>query len=86
MGLVDEVTDGDPAEAALAWARKHLLPRSVSSVRLAVRAVRASLRARLATELPAIERLYLEELMKTSDAVEGLRAFLEKRPPAWRNA
>lgn len=85
MGLVDEVTEGDPAEAALAWARKHLLPRSASSVRFAVKAVRASLRARLATELPAIERLYLEELMATSDAVEGLTAFLEKRPPAWRN-
>lgn len=86
MGLVDELADGDPAEAALAWARKHLLPRSASSVRFAVKAVRASLRARLVAELPVMERLYLDELMATSDAVEGLNAFLERRKPVWRNA
>jgi cyclohexa-1,5-dienecarbonyl-CoA hydratase len=86
MGLVDEVTDADPAEQALGWARTHLLPRSASSLRFAVRAVRAALRKRLATGLPEIERLYLEELMRTDDAVEGLTAFLEKRAPDWRHA
>jgi cyclohexa-1,5-dienecarbonyl-CoA hydratase len=86
MGLVDEIVDGDPAEHALVWARAHLLPRSASSLRYAVRAVRAGLRRRLAEELSGIERLYLDELMRTGDAVEGLTAFLEKRPPAWRHA
>jgi cyclohexa-1,5-dienecarbonyl-CoA hydratase len=51
-----------------------------------VKAVRAGLRARLAAELPPIERLYLDDLMATHDAVEGLQAFLEKRRPTWRNA
>lgn len=86
MGLVDEVVDGDPLEAALDWARRHLLPKSASSLRLAVRAVRGDLARRLAVELPDIERLYLDQLMATSDAVEGLKAFLEKRSPVWRNA
>lgn len=86
MGLVDEVTDGDPMEAALGYVHQHLLPRSASSLRFAVRAVRASLRAQLATELPVLERLYLDELMATGDAVEGLQAFLERRPPRWRDA
>ena len=85
IGLVDEMVDGDPADAAAAYARTHLLPKSGSSLRFAVRAVRTSLRARLVTDLPAVERLYLDELMATSDAVEGLRAFLEKRPAVWRN-
>jgi cyclohexa-1,5-dienecarbonyl-CoA hydratase len=34
----------------------------------------------------ALERagqLYLNDLMQTDDAREGLRAFLEKRAPAW---
>ena len=53
---------------------------------LATRAVRAGLVSALKTELPEIERLYLDELMQTSDAVEGLRAFLEKREPRWRHA
>jgi cyclohexa-1,5-dienecarbonyl-CoA hydratase len=32
-----------------------------------------------------VERLYLEELMSTVDAIEGLEAFLEKRQPSWQN-
>ncbi|MCL5287289.1 MAG: enoyl-CoA hydratase/isomerase family protein [Acidobacteria bacterium] len=30
------------------------------------------------------EELYLDELMKTEDAQEGIRAFLEKRAPVWQ--
>lgn len=86
MRLVDQLVDGDPAEAALAWARTHLLPKSASSLRYAVRAARAGLRARLAAELPSIERLYLDGLMSTADALEGLRAFIERRPAVWRDA
>ncbi len=83
MGLVDEVVDIAPADAALDFARRHLLPKSASSLRFAVRAIRQDLRARLAAELPALERLYLHELMATGDAREGLHAFLEKRRPIW---
>jgi cyclohexa-1,5-dienecarbonyl-CoA hydratase len=86
MRLVDQVVDGDPAEATLAWARTHLLPKSASSLRYAVRATRAGLRARLAAELPAVERLYLDGLMSTADALEGLTAFVERRNPVWRDA
>jgi cyclohexa-1,5-dienecarbonyl-CoA hydratase len=85
LGLVDEIA-GEPAAAALAWARTHFAARSASSLRLAVRAVRASLVAKLRTELPALEAIYLDELMRTHDATEGLTAFLEKRPAAWRHA
>lgn len=86
MGLVDQIATDDPMDDALAYARTHLLPRSGSSLRLAVRALRRNLRTRLRTELPVIERMYLDELMPTADAVEGLRAFLDKRQPAWRDA
>jgi cyclohexa-1,5-dienecarbonyl-CoA hydratase len=85
MRLVDQVADGDPADAAIAWARTHLLPKSASSLRYAVRASRLALRARLAHELPAIERLYLDGLMSTADALEGLKAFMERRPAQWRD-
>ncbi len=34
--------------------------------------------------LARAERIYLEELMKTADAQEGIKAFLEKRQPQWR--
>jgi cyclohexa-1,5-dienecarbonyl-CoA hydratase len=86
IGLVDEVSDGDPMDAAVAWARTHFGAPSASSLRLAVRAVRASFVQRFRADLAVIERLYLEELMPSHDAVEGLQAFLEKRPPAWKDA
>jgi len=35
--------------------------------------------------LKAIEKIYLNQLMKTQDAMEGLKAFLEKRNPTWKN-
>jgi cyclohexa-1,5-dienecarbonyl-CoA hydratase len=35
--------------------------------------------------LEAIEKIYLNQLMKTHDAMEGLKAFLEKRKPTWKN-
>jgi cyclohexa-1,5-dienecarbonyl-CoA hydratase len=33
--------------------------------------------------LARAEKVYFEELLKTADAQEGIRAFLEKRPPKW---
>jgi len=35
--------------------------------------------------LRAIEKIYLDQMMKTHDATEGLKAFLEKRKPVWKN-
>jgi cyclohexa-1,5-dienecarbonyl-CoA hydratase len=35
--------------------------------------------------LTEVENLYLNELMKTEDAIEGVRSFMEKRKPEWRN-
>jgi cyclohexa-1,5-dienecarbonyl-CoA hydratase len=84
LGLVDEVAE-DPSAAALAWARTHLLPRSASSLRHAVRALREGRARRLLDDLAGVERLYLGSLAATKDAEEGLRAFLEKRPPRWRD-
>lgn len=82
IGLVDQVDD-DPVAAALAYARKFLLPKSASSLRLGVRAVRMGWNERFLAELDRVESLYMKELMSTKDAVEGLTAFVEKREPAW---
>jgi len=82
LGLVDAL-DEHPDAAALAWVEEHLLPHSASSLRFATRAARLDFTRRLGVPLEALERMYLDELMATRDAVEGIRAFLEKREPAW---
>jgi cyclohexa-1,5-dienecarbonyl-CoA hydratase len=82
MGLVDEMVD-DPGAAAVEYATKLLLPKSASSLRIAVKAIRGDFGERFRQSLAEVERLFLEELMATEDANEGLRAFLEKRDPAW---
>ncbi len=84
-GLVDEVTP-DPTAAALDYARRNLLQHSASSLRCAVRAVRLGYYQRVFGNLEEAERLYLEDLMPTADAVEGIESFLQERKPVWRNA
>jgi cyclohexa-1,5-dienecarbonyl-CoA hydratase len=84
MGLVAEVVE-DPGERALAWAREHLLPKSAAALRFATQALRESWRPAFEERLACLERTYLDELMQTADAREGLQAFLEKRTPQWED-
>ncbi len=84
IGLVDEIAD-DPEEAALSYARTQYGPRSASSLRMATRAIRSAWELRFFEDLDKVERLYLDELMKTHDAVEGIEGFLAKRKPEWKN-
>lgn len=84
MGLVD-VVDENPETAAVAWVESHLKPKSASSLRMAVRAARAGYCRDVIARLSEVEDLYLNELMSTRDAVEGLEAFIAKRQAKWEN-
>jgi cyclohexa-1,5-dienecarbonyl-CoA hydratase len=84
LGLVNAVAP-DPEAAALAYYDAHLAGRSASSLGFAARAARLGFAERVRSKLAAVEQLYLEKLMQTSDPVEGLKSFLEKRPPRWED-
>jgi cyclohexa-1,5-dienecarbonyl-CoA hydratase len=58
---------------------------SAPVLRLAKRATLRPFRQVFPRSLEEVERLYLQDLMVTRDAQEGLAAFLEKRQPAWRH-
>ena len=81
-GLVDALAD-QPTEALLQWHRENLVPHSASSLRHVVRAARRTYYQQVFSTLDALEQDYLEALMHTHDAVEGITAFLEKRSPQW---
>jgi cyclohexa-1,5-dienecarbonyl-CoA hydratase len=54
-------------------------------LKLAKEATLAGLNDDMDKGLKAIEKIYLDRLMKTKDALEGLKAFLEKRKPTWKD-
>ncbi|MDH5331398.1 MAG: cyclohexa-1,5-dienecarbonyl-CoA hydratase [Aquincola sp.] len=83
-GLVHAVAD-DPEAAALSWFHEHLQGKSAASVACATAAARGALRREVRTRLAEVERLYLDKLMATRDANEGLVAFLAKRKPQWEH-
>jgi cyclohexa-1,5-dienecarbonyl-CoA hydratase len=85
LGLVQAIAD-DPAAASLEYFDQHLAGKSASSIGFAVRAARTGMLDEAKRRIAAVEKLYLEGLMATHDAVEGLDAFLAKRAAAWRHA
>lgn len=86
LGIVNELCPaGTLDDAVAAFVNEHFVPRSPASLRVATRAVREPEREALLARLDAAERLYLDELLALHDGVEGIQAFLDKRPPEWKN-
>ncbi|MBW6486722.1 MAG: enoyl-CoA hydratase/isomerase family protein [Syntrophobacterales bacterium] len=85
LGLINQVVGRDELETATAAFLKPYLRLSAEVLRLTKKAVKAGLMDPLEPSLQTIEAIYLQELLKTTDAQEGLVAFLEKRKPQWRN-
>lgn len=83
MGMVRVAAD--PGEAALAYFAEHLEPKSASSLRHAVKAARFDYAERIRAKIARVERMYLDELMTSHDAVEGLAAFAGKRTAQWQH-
>jgi cyclohexa-1,5-dienecarbonyl-CoA hydratase len=82
VGLVQALAE-DPEAAALAWFEQHLQGRSGASLACALAAARGQMLRDVRARLAEVEHLYLDRLMKTHDANEGLAAFMDKRQPSW---
>jgi len=83
LGLVSRVVP----EASLEEATEQLLGElgqlSPAAHTLTKKAVWRAQQFDFEGALAETEEIYLNSLMKTQDAQEGLKAFLEKRPPVW---
>jgi cyclohexa-1,5-dienecarbonyl-CoA hydratase len=78
------VEDGRLAETAEALV-KEIRYASPLIIRLNKRAVKQHLGLAFPAALKGVSDLFLNTLMKTSDTLEGIASFEEKRKPVWKN-
>ena len=71
--------------SGLSITRSSSLVTTTPPARPAVAAARAPRVRELRERLAEVESLYLDRLMATHDANEGLAAFLAKRAPRWEH-
>jgi len=85
LGLVDRVVAQGALDEAVGAQVARFRAQSAAVLRLTKRVVMESLETPFEQALPLLEDVYRYELMTTADASEGLRAFVEKRKPVWRD-
>jgi cyclohexa-1,5-dienecarbonyl-CoA hydratase len=83
MGLATRAVPDEEVDSAVNQVVQQLLKLSPAALALTKKAIYAWDAMHFDKGLARAERIYLEELMKTADAHEGIRAFLEKREPKW---
>lgn len=86
LGLVNRVVPAAELDAAVGSLLAELFKNSAAALVLAKRALRLGWAEEFDRRLDEVESLYLKELMRTHDAEEGLRAFMEKRKPIWTHS
>jgi len=86
LGLVNHILPVENFEVeAEKFVNEKLASNSAVVLQLTKRAFLEGTNANYAESIKKIEDIYLNKLMKTNDANEGLKAFLEKRQPNWKN-
>lgn len=84
-GLVNHMVAPEDLEAKTAEVVGKLTKLSPLVLKLTKKACLQGIASEQEEAFKEIERIYLDELMVTADAEEGLRAFLDKRKPEWKN-
>lgn len=86
-GLIEAVVPrGALAGAVDRWFESTIARHSAAALQRAAAASRLVVSRAIDDLLPVAERLYLDDLLSTADAAEGVAAFLEKRPPRWTDS
>jgi cyclohexa-1,5-dienecarbonyl-CoA hydratase len=85
-GVVRDVaSSGTLIDAAGRWFDVHLAPRSATALGAAAVASRLVVSAAAGPLFASAEQIYFDRVLTTDDAAEGVRAFVEKRAPRWRD-
>jgi cyclohexa-1,5-dienecarbonyl-CoA hydratase len=85
LGLVSHVVESDQLETRLQETLAKLRELSAPALEMTRRALDDARGRPFAQALERVEDIYLNDLMRTEDAREGVRAFVEKRRPVWKH-
>lgn len=84
IGLVNKVVPPEKLADATNELINKLKEMSPIVLQLVRRAIYQGIDSDFKKALDGITEIYLKQLIRTKDAVEGLKAFLEKRKPEWK--
>lgn len=83
MGLANRAVPNEKLAEAVAECVGGLVKLSPAALAVTKKAIYAWDAMHFDKGLARAEKIYFEELMKTADAQEGIRAFIERREPKW---
>ncbi len=84
IGLVNQAVPDHDLQAVVDRTVEELLRLSPAALRVTKKAVYAWDAMHFDKGLARAQKIYLDELMRTADAQEGVAAFMEKREPKWK--
>jgi cyclohexa-1,5-dienecarbonyl-CoA hydratase len=85
IGLINKVVPVASFDSELQSFIQPFTELSLVGLKYSKKGINLGLETSFLEGLERIEKIYLEELMTSEDVREGLKAFMEKRKPLWKN-
>lgn len=85
IGLINKVVPIASFNSELESFIRPITELSLVGLKYSKKGINLGLETSFLEGLERIEKIYLDELMVSEDAHEGLKAFMEKRKPLWKN-